>query len=75
MVTSFFKNNTPDSAKVLFFKLFQCWTTKDCTIKSEVSDKEVALFFDQLSDLVAAAYIVHQANGVSQSQQGENGHE
>ena len=61
---SFFKERTPDTAKVVFWKLFQCWALKDCKIKAEMSDEEVALFFDQLIDLVAAAYIVHQANRV-----------
>ena len=71
-VAIFFKEHTPDSAKVMFWKLFQCWSTKECTIKAEVSDEEVALFFDQLIDLVAAAYILHQANRVPETgQKGE----
>jgi len=74
VVASFFKDNTPDSAQVLFWKLFQCWATQDCSLKAELSDKEVALFFDQLINLVAAAYILHQANGALNQQEG-NGHE
>jgi len=62
---AFFCDNTPESVKDLFFKMFQCWVVKDCNLKAEISDEEVALFFDQLIDLVAAAYIVHQANRVS----------
>ncbi|WEA01753.1 hypothetical protein [Mucilaginibacter sp. SJ] len=65
VIESFFKGYTPDSTKFMFWKLFQCWALKDCTIKAEVSDEEVALFFDQLIDLVAAAYTVHQANGAT----------
>lgn len=61
-VKTFFKDNTPDSVKVLFWKLFQCWVTRDCNVKADLSDQEIALFFDQLIDLVAAAHIVHQAN-------------
>jgi hypothetical protein len=73
VLAKFFKANTPEYAHVLFWKFFQCWTIKDCKIKSEISDEEVALFFDQLMDLVAAAYILHQANRVpSTGQQGEN---
>ncbi len=63
--TSFFKGYTPDSTREIFWKIFQCWALKDCKIKAEISDEEVALFFDQLIDLVAAAYTVHQANRVS----------
>ncbi|OKS88744.1 hypothetical protein RG47T_4222 [Mucilaginibacter polytrichastri] len=35
---------------------------KDCEIKIEVPEKEVALFYDQLMDLVAASYILYQEN-------------
>jgi len=73
-VSRFFAERTPDSAKVMFWKLFQCWATKECTIKAEITDEEVALFFDQLTDLVAAAYIVHQANRVSENPQEGEGH-
>ena len=65
----FFAENTPDSSWTFFFKIFQCWTLKDCKIKTEISDEEVALFFDQLNDLVAAAYTVHQANRVLATRQ------
>ena len=46
----------------MFWKVFQCWALKDCTIKAEVSDEELALFFDHLNELVDAAYIEHQAS-------------
>ena len=64
-MTTFFKDNTPESVKVLFWKMFQCWVTRDCNIKADLSDEEIALFFDQLIDLVAAAHILHQANGAA----------
>jgi hypothetical protein len=67
VVAAFFKNHTPDSAKVFFWQLFQCWAKKDCKEITDLSDEEVALFFDQLIDLVAAAYIEHQANRVSEN--------
>lgn len=60
---TYFKTNTPETTTVLFWKFFQCWVTRDCKIKADLTDEEVALFFDQLIDLVAAAYIVHQGNG------------
>lgn len=70
----FFKRNTPESVRVLFWKMFQCWVTKDCNLKAEISDEEVALFFDQLIDLVAAAYSLRQANRALPRQEGiDNG--
>ena len=65
VISAFFRSNTPDSSQVLTWKIFQCWTTRDCNFKSDVSDKEIAAFLDQLNLLVAAAYIEHQANAVS----------
>ena len=61
VVASFFKQRTPDGTKALCWKLFQCWALKDCNIKAEITDEEVALFFDQIIDLVTAAYTEHQA--------------
>lgn len=71
----FFGTHTPESVRDVFWKMFQCWVIKDCNIKAEISDEEVALFFDQLIDLVAAAYIVHQANRVSTNQPKGDEHE
>jgi len=73
-VAMFFKEHTPDSAKVMFWKLFQCWATKECTLKAEVTDEEVALFFDQLTELVTAAYSFHLANSDSVDMQKGEGH-
>jgi hypothetical protein len=70
VMESFFKGYSPDMARNFFWKMFQCWTIKDCKIKAEISDEEVALFFDQLIDLVAAAYILHQANGAPKLEKG-----
>ena len=75
VLTRFFDKHTPEDAKVFFWKFFQCWVTKDCNIKAELSDEEVALFFDQLMDLVAAAYILHEANRVSEKPQEGKQHE
>lgn len=66
---TFFQDNTPDSVKVLCWKFFQCWITRDCKGISDLSDEEIALFFDQLIDLVAAAHILHQANGAFENGQ------
>jgi hypothetical protein len=69
---SFFINNPPHRVEYLFWKLFQCYVLKDCNIKVEVPEKEIALFYDQLMDLVTAAYIVHQANRGSQNRKEED---
>lgn len=69
VITSFFNNNTLDSSQVLTWKIFQCWTTRDCNFKSDVTNEEIAAFLDQLNLLVAAAYIEHQANAVSENRQ------
>jgi len=75
VMATFFRSNDPETTRVLLWKFFQCWVTKDCSIKAELSDEEVALFFDQLMDLVAAAYILHQANGAFTNEQEGGGHE
>jgi hypothetical protein len=75
VMDAFFGENTPESVKELFWKMFQCWVTKDCKIRADISDEEIALFFDQLIDLVAAAYTVHQANRAPQTGQKGNQNE
>jgi hypothetical protein len=75
VMETFFSSNSLDSVKSRFFYVFQCWVTKDCNYKAEISDKEIALFFDQLTNLVAAAYIIHQANRVSITKQEGESHE
>ena len=75
VMTTFFSENSPESVKILFWKFLQCWALKDCKIKAEISDEEVALFFDQLIDLVAAAYILHEANKAPKTEQEGNQHE
>jgi hypothetical protein len=74
VMSDFFNAHTPDSVQVLFWKFFQCWTKKECKDLSDLTDKDVALFFDQLIDLVAAAHIEHEANRVSNNphQEGSN---
>jgi hypothetical protein len=72
VVANFFKCHTLDSAYMFKWKIFQCWTLNDCDITSDIPNEEIALFLDQLTDLVAAAYILHQANRVPNAgQQGE----
>jgi len=75
VLTNFFNLNSTESSRIIFWKIFQCWTIKDCKVKAEISDEEVALFFDQLIDLVAAAYILHEANKAPKTEQEGNQHE
>lgn len=75
VMAAFFKHHTPDSAKLLFWKVFQCWALKDCTVKAEVTDQEIALFFDQLTELVDAAYLEHRASETNPSSPKESDHE
>lgn len=72
---TFFKDHSTQSVQVLVWKFFQCWVTRDCKIISDLSDEEIALFLDQLIDLVAAAQILHEANRVSENQREGDGHE
>ena len=60
VAANFFKTRSVEDTDFLFLKFFQCWVLKDCKNKAEIADEEVALFFDQLSELVAAAYQEHQ---------------
>jgi hypothetical protein len=71
-LANFFLANTPETTEVMAWKIFQCWTLKDCNLKAEISDEKVALFLDQLIGLVAAAYNVHQANRAADSLEGIN---
>lgn len=73
-MATFFRKHSPDSAKFLFWKVFQCWALKDCNIKAEVSDQELALFFDQLNELVDAAYLEHQASGLNTKSKEDSNH-
>jgi hypothetical protein len=75
VMSKFFNDHTPESTKVLFWKFFQCWVTRDCNFKADLSDEEVALFFDQVMELVAAAYILHQADGALSNEHGGEGNE
>ncbi|QJD95978.1 hypothetical protein HH214_08855 [Mucilaginibacter robiniae] len=72
---AFFLQNSPESVQLLLWKMFQCWVTKDCSLKAGLPDAEVALVFDQLNDLIAAAYAVHQTSHFSATEQKGNGHE
>ncbi|QEM03714.1 hypothetical protein DIU31_009385 [Mucilaginibacter rubeus] len=70
VLANFFVANTPETMKVFAWKIFQCWTLKDCNQKAEISDEKLALFLDQLIGLVAAAYNVHQANNAAETKEG-----
>ncbi|MDT3401252.1 hypothetical protein [Mucilaginibacter terrae] len=75
VMAMFFRRHSPDSAKFVFWKVFQCWALKDCSAKARISDQELALFFDQLNDLLNAAYVEHQANNLDQKATEDSGNE
>lgn len=64
VMASFFERNSPESVQVLFWKIFQCWVTKDCKIRGELSDAELALVLDQLLELVTAAQSLYRNSNV-----------
>jgi hypothetical protein len=59
-----FDMRSPDNAYSMFWQLFEAWTQFSAK-KMQFTDKEIALFPDQLIDLVAAAHIEHEANRAS----------
>lgn len=75
VMVTFFKDNSPDTVQDLFWKFFQCWVIKDCKIKAEISDEELALFLDQLNELIAAAYTAHKENGTLSIPKEGNSHD
>jgi len=58
----FFKTRTFGETKDTFFKLFQCWGIKECYKRIDLTNAEVALFYDQLLNLVGQAYITFHAD-------------
>ncbi|WP_158829022.1 hypothetical protein [Mucilaginibacter lacusdianchii] len=65
VLETFFKRNSPESVQLLFWRMFQCWVTRDCALRGGMSDEEVAVAFDQLIEFVSAAYTHHQAQSPS----------
>ncbi|MFA6082768.1 hypothetical protein [Mucilaginibacter sp.] len=69
----FFKVHTPEEIQLLFWKFFQCWVTRDCNIKANLSDEEVAQFYDQLMELITATHKLYEANvAMPRPQEGED---
>jgi hypothetical protein len=64
-VKDFFKDNDPDTVRIMIWRIFQCWIKRDCDVITDVSHREMAQFFDQLIDLIGAAYIVHEMDKIS----------
>lgn len=74
VLRTFFQGNTPESVQLLFWRLFQCWVVNDCAIGSGLMDADLALVFDQLNELVAAAYLLHLAGNSTTTEQKGAGH-
>ncbi|HTE01446.1 MAG TPA: hypothetical protein VK668_19300 [Mucilaginibacter sp.] len=60
---AFFGAHTSESTREAFLYLFKAYVSQD-NDKKHYPEEEIALFLDQLIDLVAAASQLHQANRV-----------
>ncbi len=49
VISLFFRENSVESVRNLFWHLFQCWIVKDCNLKEHYTDENIALFLDQLT--------------------------
>ncbi|MDB5145960.1 MAG: hypothetical protein JWQ66_4675 [Mucilaginibacter sp.] len=63
-LTAFFRTNTPQTAGETLWHLFKAWASQP-NHKKQHTDKDLALFLDQLIALVAAAHQLHQTNRAS----------
>jgi len=59
-LNTYFRANSPELVKYFTLMIFQCWSLNECKIRSEVSDKDFALFLDELNELVEAAHRYHK---------------
>jgi hypothetical protein len=51
-----FADNAPELVEYFSIVIFQCPGLNGCTIRAKVADKDFALFWDQVNDLVRADY-------------------
>jgi hypothetical protein len=75
VIALFFRSYSREDTRERAFYLFKCWVTNSCGLKEKLPDEELALFLDQLIDLVAAAFTLHQSNRVSKEPQEGEGHD
>ena len=61
VLEKFFSTNSEESTREIFWYLFKAWVSQP-EDKQYYSNQEIALFFDQLLELVAAAYTLHQSH-------------
>jgi type II secretory pathway component PulF len=73
VLEAFFRVNSRDEVWDKCFGLLKVWAKRPGDIK-QYSDEEIALFLDQLIDLVAAASTLHEANKALVNSQGEQHH-
>jgi hypothetical protein len=73
VIALFFQHYSRETMRDRALYLFKCWVTNSCGLKEKLPDEEIALFLDQLIDLVAAAFTLHQANRASHLPQEEQG--
>jgi hypothetical protein len=74
-VEAFFGSNTPESARDTLWYLFKAWVNSPGTNRARYTDEDIALFLDQLIDLVGASFQLHQTNRVPVNPPEEHGHD
>jgi hypothetical protein len=72
---AFYGLYSPQQAQEITFYLFKAWVCQCEEKKKPYSEQEIALFLDQLIDLVAAAFQLHEGNRVSVNLQEGAGHD
>lgn len=70
VLADFFSTHTRESVWDIFLQLFKAWVESPDANRAKFRDKEIALFLDQLIDLVAAASQLHQTNRVKSNNAG-----
>ena len=71
----FFKERSFGEIQNIFFKLFQCWGVKECHKRMDLSNADVALFYDQLQSLLGEVYLKYQATKSTGISIEDNNHE
>jgi hypothetical protein len=74
VVKKFFRMYSRELSTETLWYVFKAWVSSPGANRAQFSNEEMALFLDQLIDLVAAAYQLHQTNRVCGDVEGD-GHD
>ena len=75
VIENFFDTYSIEQVKERFWFIFKSRVTSPTRDLDQLPDEETALFFDQLTDLVSAAFELHQANGARTGQREGGAHD